>query len=94
VVDQTKHGISAAAGGVINEVRTIDLRPRQPNQAEVPIQFSCQGVAPAVRMARVELPDGTTLDAKPGIDPWTVQSCSSGSGATTLSEGPVQAQSN
>jgi hypothetical protein len=94
VVDRTAHGVSAAASGVINEARAIDLRPNQPNQAEVPIQFSCRGVAPVVRMARVELADGTTLDAKPGDNPWTVQSCSPGSGPSTLSEGPVQAQSH
>jgi hypothetical protein len=94
VVDRTEHGLGAAAGGVINEVDTIDLHPGRPNEAEVPIQFTCHGVPPVVRVARVELPDGTTLDAKPGDNPWTVQSCSPGSGTSTLSEEPVQAQSN
>jgi hypothetical protein len=92
VVDQTRHGVSPALAGVTNEVRTVILGPGRPNQAEVPIQFFCQGAVPAVRTVRVELPNGTTLYAKSGADPWTVQSCSSGSGTSVLSEGPIQAK--
>jgi hypothetical protein len=92
VADRTSHGVRPAANSVTNQVRTIVLRPGQPNQAMVPIQYSCQGAVPVVRMARVELPDGTTLYAKSGDDPWTVESCSPGSGTSILSEGPVQAQ--
>jgi hypothetical protein len=92
VVDRIRHGVSPALSGVTNQVRTIVLDPGRPNQAMVPIQFSCQGAVPGVRMARVELPDGTTLYAQSGGDPWTVESCSPGSGTSVLSDGPVQAQ--
>jgi hypothetical protein len=89
---QTRHGVSPAASGVTRDVRTILLRPGRPNQAEVPLQFSCQGAVPVVRQVRVVLPDGTTLSAKSGGSPWTVVACSAGSGPSVLSEGPVQAQ--
>ena len=47
VVDRTRHGITPAAAGVTDQVRTSDLRPGQPNRAEVPIQFSCRGGNPS-----------------------------------------------
>jgi hypothetical protein len=89
---QTRHGVSSAASGVTHDVRTILLRPGRPDQAEVPFQFSCQGAVPVVRRVRVVLPDGTTLNARSGGSPWTVEACSPDSGPSVLSEGPIQAQ--
>jgi hypothetical protein len=89
---ETRHGVSTAASGVTDDVRTVMLRRGQADQAEVPLQFSCHGAVPVVRMARVVLPDGTTLYAKSGDNPWTVQACSPGAGPSILSEGPVQAK--
>ncbi len=89
---QTRHGVSPAASGVTNDARIIVLRPGLTNQAFIPLKFSCEGPVPDVHRVSVVLPDGSTLYAKSGGDPWTIEACSPGSGPSVLSVGPVQAE--
>jgi hypothetical protein len=93
VKERTLHGVSPASSTLTEKVRIFAVPPGEPKQALIPLQFSCEGPVPDVRMARVVLSDGTYLYAQPGGDPWTVESCVQGvSGRSTLLEGPVQPQ--
>jgi len=94
VKERTQHGVSPASSTLTGKARIFALLPGEPNQALIPLQFSCEGPVPDVRVVRVVLSDGTYLYAKPGDNPWTVESCVQGaSGLSTLMEGPVQPQS-
>jgi hypothetical protein len=93
VKERTLHGVSPASSTWTDKAHIFAVPPGKPDQAFIPLQFSCEGPVPDVRTVRVVLSDGTYLYAKPGGDPWTVESCVQGvSGPSTLSEGPVQPQ--
>lgn len=90
---RTLHGVSPASSRLTDKVRIFVLLPGEPKQAFIPLQLSCEGPTPDVRIVRVVLSDGTYLYAKPGGDPWTVESCVQGvARIPTLLQRPVQSQ--
>jgi hypothetical protein len=93
VRERTLHGVSPASSRLTDKARIFVVPPGEPKLAFIPLQFSCDGPIPDVRIVWVVLPDGTSLYAKPGGYPWTVESCVQGvTGISTLLEGPVQSQ--
>jgi hypothetical protein len=93
VRERTLHGVSPASSRLTDKARIFVVPPGEPKQAFIPLQFSCKGPIPDVRIVRLVLSDGTHLYAKPANEPWTVESCVQGvTGIATLLEGPVQSQ--
>lgn len=92
--EQTLHRVSPASSSLTDKARIFALPPAGPNQAFIPLQFSCEGPVPDVRTVRVVLSDGTYLYAKSSGNSWTVEGRVQGvSGPSTLAEGPLQPQS-
>ena len=57
--------MSPASSTLTDNVRTFAVPPREPLQAIIPLQISCEGPVPDVWMVRVVLSDGTYLYAEP-----------------------------